>query len=152
MCLACEVNEGRLRAPGGVILDTERWVVDHTVGSLGVGTLIVKPRRHLVYLGALDESEAAELGPLLQRTAAAVREAANPSQVYVSLWSHEGRKPGHIHFVVQPVTDEVMAEFDLHGPRLQAALFEKAQPPDFDAAAAFAQRVRDLLNFGFESS
>lgn len=144
-CLACDVNEGRAPAPGGVILDTGRWVVDHTVGSLGVGTLIVKPRRHVLHVGDLDDEEAAELGPLLQRVAAAVQEVAKPSQVYVCLWSHEGRKPGHIHFVVQPVTGELMAELDAHGPRLQAALFDRAEQPDPVAAAEFAGRARALL-------
>lgn len=145
VCLACEVNEGRLPPPGGVILDTGRWVVDHTVGTLGVGTVIVKPRRHVVGVGELDAAEAAELGPLLQRVAAAVDAVARPSQVYVSLWSHQDRVPGHIHFVVQPVSKELMAELDAHGPKLQAALFERAQPLDEAAAAEFAARVRELL-------
>jgi len=144
-CLACEVNDGRLPAPGGVILDTGLWVVDHTIGTLGVGTLIVKPRRHVVRVGDLDDGEAAELGPLLQRVAAAVAEIAQPSQVYVCLWSHMHRAPGHIHFVVQPVGEALMSELDLHGPALQAALFERAQPPDPVAAAAFAKRARSLL-------
>jgi diadenosine tetraphosphate (Ap4A) HIT family hydrolase len=144
-CLACEVNAGRLPAPGGVILDTGRWVVDHTIGTLGVGTIIVKPSRHVVRVGELDDDEAVELGPLLQRVAAAVDVVARPSQVYVSLWSHQDRRPGHIHFVVQPVSEELMAELDAHGPRLQAALFDRAQPPDAEDAAGFAARVRALL-------
>ena len=144
-CLACEVNEGRLPAPGGVILDTGRWVVDHTIGTLGVGTLIVKPRRHVVHVGDLDEAEAAELGPLLQRVAAAVAEIAQPSQVYVCLWSHMRRVPGHVHFVVQPISETAMAAFDLHGPALQAALFKRGEAPDPVAAAAFADRARALL-------
>ena len=144
-CLACEVNEGRLPAPGGMILDTGRWAVDHTIGTLGVGTLIVKPRRHVVHVGDLDADEASELGPLLQRVAAAVGEIARPSQVYVCLWSHMHRVPGHIHFVVQPVSEELMTELDVHGPALQAALFARAQPLDEEAAAAFAAQARELL-------
>jgi ATP adenylyltransferase len=145
-CLACEVNEGRFPTPGGVILDTGRWVVDHTIGTLGVGTLIVKPRRHVVHVGELDGEEAAELGPLLQRVAAAVAEIAQPSQIYVCLWSHMHRVPGHIHFVVQPVSEELMAELDLHGPALQAELFRRAVQPDPDAAAEFARQARALLS------
>jgi len=132
-------------APGGVVLETDYWVVNHTVGALGLGTLIVKTRRHVVHVSELNDREAAELGPLLQRVAAAVAEIAAPSQVYVCMWSHEGRRPGHIHFVVQPVTDELMAELDTHGPRLQITLFERGEPPDPDASAAFAARARELL-------
>lgn len=61
-CLACDADP-----PGGSIAETEHWVVQHTVGSLGVGTLIVKPRRHVLHLGELTPEEAEELGPLLQR-------------------------------------------------------------------------------------
>jgi diadenosine tetraphosphate (Ap4A) HIT family hydrolase len=144
-CLACDVNSGAVAAPGGRSLETDLWIVDHTVGTLGLGTLIVKPRRHVVHVGELTGDEARELGPLLQRVAAAVDELASPSQVYVSLWSHEGREPGHVHFVVQPVTRALMEEHDAHGPRLQAAMFARGEPPDPTAAAAFADRARALL-------
>jgi len=144
-CLACDVISGSVVAPGGRILETEQWVVDHCVGSLGVGTLIVKPYRHVLHVGDLNDDEARELGPLLQRVAAAVDQLVSPSQVYVSLWSHEGRQPGHVHFVVQPVTRALMEEHDAHGPRLQAAMFARGEPPDPTAAAAFAERARDLL-------
>ena len=139
-CLACEAQ-----APGGRILETPGWIVEHTVGSLGVGTLIVKTRRHVLHVGDLTDDEAAELGPLLRRVAAAVSEIAKPSQVYVCLWSHENRQPGHIHFVIQPVSRELMNDLDAHGPRLQVALFDRGEPPDPDAAAAFAARARELL-------
>lgn len=43
---------------------------------LGVGTLIVKPKRHVLHVADLDTDEAEELGPLLRRTAAAVTEAS----------------------------------------------------------------------------
>jgi ATP adenylyltransferase len=49
-CLACDLYGGRVDLPGGVIHDSSRWVVEHTVGPLGVGTLIVKPRRHVVHV------------------------------------------------------------------------------------------------------
>jgi diadenosine tetraphosphate (Ap4A) HIT family hydrolase len=129
--------------PGGVIAETPNWIVDHTFGSLGLGTLIVKPKRTVLHVGDLSDDEAAELGPLLQRAARVVRELTRPSQVYVCLWSHQDRKPGHIHFVVQPVTDEQMAAHDAHGPRLQTALFERGEVADETEAAAFAAAARE---------
>jgi diadenosine tetraphosphate (Ap4A) HIT family hydrolase len=129
--------------PGGVIAETEHWIVDHTFGSLGVGTLIVKPKRTVLHVGDLSDGEAAELGPLLQRAAHVVQELTAADQVYVCLWSHMNREPGHIHFVVQPVTKELMAEHDAHGPMLQVALFARGKAPDDDEAAAFAAAARD---------
>jgi len=139
-CLACDTV-----GPGGLIAETDGWLVDHTIGSLGVGTLIVKPRRHVVHVGDLTDEESAELGPLLRRTAAAVAELARPSQVYICLWSHMNREPGHVHFVVQPVSQELMDAYDSHGPALQTAMFARGEPPDPDAAAAFAAAAREQL-------
>lgn len=131
-------------APGGAIVSTDRWIVDHCIGPLGLGTLIVRPHRHVERVGDLDADEARDLGPLLQRTAALVDELVRPSQVYVSLWSHPERKPGHIHFVVQPVSDELVRRYDLHGPALQAAMFEARERHSDDEMAAFADAARAI--------
>ena len=129
-------------APGGAIVSTEHWIVDHCVGPLGVGTLIVRPHRHVERVGELRDAEAEELGPLLQRAAAVVDELVRPSQVYVCLWSHQERRPGHIHFVVQPATDALIARYDAHGPSLQTAMFDAREPVAEAAMVAFADAAR----------
>jgi diadenosine tetraphosphate (Ap4A) HIT family hydrolase len=144
-CLACDLAEGRQHLPGGRVGETRHWIVEHTVGPLGVGTLIVKPKRHVVHVADLTAEEAAELGPLLRRTALAVTELVEPDQVYLALWSHAGRIPGHIHWVVQPVTRAVMEEFDDYGPALQVKLFDQVAPLNAEAVEAFAERARGLL-------
>jgi diadenosine tetraphosphate (Ap4A) HIT family hydrolase len=144
-CLACDLTAGRVEAPGGLILDTGLWIVDHCVGPLGVGTLVVKPRRHVVHVGELAPDEAAELGPLLRRTAAVVMELSSPEQVYVCLWSHAGGEPGHVHFVVQPVTRALLDDHGVHGPELQVAMFGRGELPDREAAETFAARARRLF-------
>jgi diadenosine tetraphosphate (Ap4A) HIT family hydrolase len=140
-CLACELTATN-GAPGGCIHESAHWYVDHTVGALGVGTLIARPKRHVLHVAELEPDEAAELGPLLQQATAVVTELAGPDQVYVTLWSHAGGRPGHIHFVVQPVTRAQVAEHGLHGPALQLAMFDRGEAPDPGAAAAFAERAR----------
>jgi diadenosine tetraphosphate (Ap4A) HIT family hydrolase len=140
-CVACDTV-----GPGGVIAETNGWLVDHTIGALGVATLIVKPKRHVLHVADLTEGEASELGPLLRRVSAAITALVQPQQVYVNLWSHADAVPGHIHFVVQPVTRERMDAFDgSYGPHLQIRMFDRGEPPDPDAAAAFAAAARDLL-------
>jgi diadenosine tetraphosphate (Ap4A) HIT family hydrolase len=144
-CFACEAIAGRVEVPGGVIAETAAWVVDHCVGPLGVGTLIVKPRRHVLSLGELEPQEGTELGPLLASAARVVRELLQPEQVYVCLWSHAGGKPVHIHFVVQPITSALLREHGLHGPALQAAMFEAGEQPTPDDIATFAESARPLF-------
>ncbi|MEV5707662.1 hypothetical protein [Actinoallomurus sp. NPDC052274] len=119
--------------------------MEHCVGPLGVGALVVKPLRHVVHVADLDEAESAALGPLLRRTAAAVTEVIRPEQVYVCLWSHMGRKPGHIHFVVQPITKADMARFDAAGPDLQVAMFRAGEFPGETEVEAICTRLRPLL-------
>jgi diadenosine tetraphosphate (Ap4A) HIT family hydrolase len=111
----------------------------------GVGTLIVKPKRHVVHVWQLEEAEAAELGPLLRRVTAALSELVRPDQVYVDLWSHHGGKPVHIHWVVQPVTRELMDEIGDYGPHLQVTMFDANETPPRDEVIAFAESARAAL-------
>jgi diadenosine tetraphosphate (Ap4A) HIT family hydrolase len=144
-CLACDLMEGRVELPGGVISETEHWLVEHCVGPLGVGTLIVKPRRHVLHVWELNDAEAAELGPLLRRVTALVAELTRPDQVYVGLWSHAGGSPVHIHWVVQPVSRELMDEIGDYGPHLQVAMFDRGELPPRPQVESFADEARSLL-------
>ena len=141
-CLACDLTDGRRPLPGGRIHETKSWLVEHCVGPLGVGTLVVKPFRHVTGVWALSRDEAVELGPLLALTSNVVERLVQPDQIYVCLWSHAGGKPGHLHFVVQPITEEVMATFEMRGPNLQAAMFDRGELPDEAAVVEFADRAR----------
>jgi diadenosine tetraphosphate (Ap4A) HIT family hydrolase len=145
ICLACDLSEGRSPLPGGLIDETQRWRVEHTVGPLGIGTLIVKPKRHTVHVADLTEEEASELGPLIRRTAALVSRIVEPEQVYVTLWSHTDAVPGHIHWVVQPVTRAQMDEFDDYGPSLQVKMFERGEALDPASVERFATAARQEL-------
>lgn len=84
------------------------------------------------------------MGELLHWAAQVVAELTNPEQVYVSLWLHAGGRPGHIHYVVQPVDRESMEKYRSHGPKLQVAMFEHGDPPDPVAVQQFTDRVREL--------
>ena len=145
-CLACELAEGRRPLPGGRIFASAHWLVEHSVGPLGLGCLIVKPRRHVTSVADLQSDEAGELGPLLQKASAVARDLVAADQVYNCMWSHAGGVPGHIHFVVQPVTIDQMQSFGCYGPSLQVAMFTSGAAPDPEAVEQLAQRARELLD------
>ncbi|MGH4033695.1 HIT family protein [Actinomycetota bacterium Odt1-20B] len=145
-CLACELAHGEAELPGGTVLRTALWTVEHCVGPLGVGTLVVKPLRHVTGVHELTGAESAELGPLLTRVSGAVREAVEDcEQVYVCLWSHAGRVPGHLHFVVQPARTADLDRHDAYGPALQMAQFTAGEAPETGAVAEVCERLRGLL-------
>ena len=83
--MACELIADPDRVPGGRVATIGGWVVEHCVGPLGVGTMIVKPERHVVHLSDLDPSEVAELSPALTSVAERYR-SRRQRQV-----SHRGR-------------------------------------------------------------
>jgi diadenosine tetraphosphate (Ap4A) HIT family hydrolase len=120
--------------------------VEHCFGPLGVGTLLVKPLRHITSVAELDPSEAEEMGPLLQRAAEVVDAVTQPEQVYVGLWSHAGRERVHIHFVVQPATTQAIETIGGYGPHLQVGMFERGELPPTDEVEEFAERARQLFS------
>jgi diadenosine tetraphosphate (Ap4A) HIT family hydrolase len=144
-CLACELTHGRRPLPGGLIRQDDGWRVEHCVGPLGLGTLIVKPERHVTGVADLTDGEAWALGPLLRRASRVAGRLVSADQVYNCLWSHAGGVPVHIHYVVQPVTKQQMAEFGCHGPDLQIAMFANGVTPEDRAIEGVAAQARILF-------
>jgi diadenosine tetraphosphate (Ap4A) HIT family hydrolase len=127
-------------------------VVEHCVGPLGLGTLIVKPMRHVTAVAGLTEDEAANLGPLLRLASEVAGQLIDAEQVYNCLWSHADGVPGHLHYVIQPVTRQQTAEFGVYGPDLQAAMFAAGRLPDPKQVEAVAQKARDLFGAAVSNS
>jgi diadenosine tetraphosphate (Ap4A) HIT family hydrolase len=141
-CLACQLANGDLDLPGGLIHGTRCWRVERCIGPLQLGTLIVKPVRHVTSVGALLDDEAIELGPLLSQTSMIVSQLVKADQIYNCLWSHAGGEPVHIHYVVQPVTKEQMSIFGAHGPQLQTAMFAAGDSPNSEDVDHIAKATR----------
>ena len=99
-CLACDVLEGRIQPPGGIIYEDQHWVVDHSISPVRLkGWLIMKPKRHVEDFADLSPEESARLGPLSRSAAAAVRDALGTMRVYVCSFGEEWR---HVHVHVVP--------------------------------------------------
>jgi diadenosine tetraphosphate (Ap4A) HIT family hydrolase len=147
-CLACDLAEGRIPLPGGVIHESPSWFVEHCVGPLGVGTLVVKTKRHVTRVSQLTDEEAAELGPLLRHTAAVIDQLLAPEQVYTWLFSHADAEPAHLHYVVQPATRALMDEFGgQYGPQLTTAMFARSELPNAAEVEDFAEQARNAFGY-----
>jgi diadenosine tetraphosphate (Ap4A) HIT family hydrolase len=144
-CIACDLAEGRQPLPGGLIFRRGGWLVEHCVGPLALGTLILKPARHVTAVADLTQVEADDLGPLLRQTSWVARQLVEAEQVYNCLWSHAGGHPVHIHYVIQPVTRQQMGEYRSHGPNLQVAMFAADEPPDPQQVEQMAENARRLF-------
>ena len=90
--MACELADGRRPLPGGRIFKTDYWLVEHCLGRLGLGTLIVKPERHVTSVANLSDDEAAELGPLLRCASAVAEQLVSAEQTYNCMWVARWRR------------------------------------------------------------
>lgn len=130
-CLGCEIAAGRRDIPGGIVHGTPRWIVNHAVGRLNLGTLVVAPRDHVVAMADVDDDAARELGPLLRATAGVIEAICRPEQTYVCLWSHGKTERRHLHILVQPVTAALVAHHGgLRSEQLQVKIMTTGEPPD----------------------
>ena len=145
-CEACSLATGSRELPGGLIHERHGWRVEHCVGPLGVGALIVKPRRHVTAVADLSDDESATLGPLLRDASAVAAALTEADQVYNCLWSHAGGVPAHIHYVVQPVTAVQVESIGLYGPRLQVEMFKRGEHPTDAEIVDACRRARELFS------
>jgi len=145
-CYACNLSNGIEKLPGGLVAGTEYWRIEHCTGPLGVGTLIVKPVRHVLHVWALSEEETQEMGQLLRETSRVIQELTHCDQTYICLWSHSGWKPVHIHFVVQPVREVQQSEHSHPGPTLQSEMFLRNEPVKETEVVAFCENARRIFN------
>ena len=145
-CLGCDLLAGRRHLPGGIVHQTSSWAVNHVLGPMNLGTLVVSPRSHVVAVGDLGDGATAELGPVLRDTARVVEELCRPEQTYVCLWSHGPGARKHLHFVVQPVTAAVVARYDgLRSEQLQAQMLAGGGDPDARDVERFCRQARELF-------
>ena len=145
-CLGCDLLAGRRDLPGGIVHQTASWAVNHVIGPMNLGTLVVGPRQHVVAVCDLDETAAAELGPVLRDTARVVEALCQPEQTYVSLWSHGAGTRKHLHIAVQPVTAAVVARYGgLRSEQLQARMLASGDEPDPADVTRFCDQARELF-------
>jgi ATP adenylyltransferase len=146
-CIGCDFANDVTAPPGGFLLRTERWMLNHCIGPLGLGTLVLAPVRHVVRVTELTDVELHEYARLMHSAATVIDAILGPEQTYVCLWSHGSEGPRHLHWIVQPVSDELV---DLYGGKrseeLQLAMFEADAYPERSEIEAFCQEARGLLS------
>jgi diadenosine tetraphosphate (Ap4A) HIT family hydrolase len=137
-CFACDVNSGRIAAPGGTIYEDAHWIADHGVDRLVRGYVVLKPRRHVHELADLDPAEASGLGPVLRRLVAAMRSGLGTERVYTCSFAET---VPHLHFHLLPRYPDMPAL----GPQLVPDLFEGRWACTQREAEAATKEIRAAL-------
>ena len=117
-CLTCDLVRRRDRGdapPWDSIVRTAHWDVVHSYNTSLPGWLVLVARRHITAIDELTDEEAAELGVLLRRASAALRQVTGCGKTYVCQFAEQAEHP-HVHFHVIPrLADQ---PDDRRGPRV----------------------------------
>jgi diadenosine tetraphosphate (Ap4A) HIT family hydrolase len=135
------VTARRIAPPGGTIHEEGGWLLEHAISPVPLkGWLILKPKRHVEHLGALNPDEAQALGPLIEKVSRAMVNALGPERVYVCSF---GEVVKHVHFYFVPR----YANMPPSGPSILVQMGSEDNPwaCDDETAADAASRVRSEL-------
>ena len=124
------------------ILRTPLWDVVHNYDTSLPGWLVLVVRRHLSAIDELTEAEAAELGSLLRRTSAALKEVIGCEKTYVLQLAEHPEHP-HVHFHVVPRMADMPAEHRATG--VFGYSEQGAERVSEEAMNALAARLRPRL-------
>lgn len=103
-CMTCELVRRRDRGEAPLwdsIHRTDFWDVAHAFNTSLPGWLVLVARRHVAAIDELTGAEAAELGVLLWRASAALREITGCAKTYVMQFA-EAEGHAHVHFHIVP--------------------------------------------------
>lgn len=111
-CLTCDLV--RRRDAGAAPLwdsihRTDHWDLVHSYNTALPGWLVLVARRHVAAIDELTDEEAAELGVLLRRVSAALRDVTGCAKTYVVQFAEQAEHP-HVHFHVIPRMPDQRAE------------------------------------------
>ncbi|HLF78685.1 MAG TPA: HIT family protein [Dehalococcoidia bacterium] len=137
-CLACDTVLGAQVAPGGIIYQSEHWLVDHHFGAIMKGFLIIKSRRHCEHVAQLTPDELTDFGRVVGLTSKALTEVMSPAKVYVCSW---GESATHVHWCLIPRSDDMPA----NGIEVTTNLWDGRWSCTAEEAAEVADQVRDLM-------
>jgi diadenosine tetraphosphate (Ap4A) HIT family hydrolase len=103
-CITCDLIARRDRGEAPLwdkIHRTECWDLVHAYNTSLPGWLVLVARRHVAAVDELNNAEAVELGVLLWRASAALREITGCAKTYIMQFA-EAEGHAHVHFHIVP--------------------------------------------------
>lgn len=103
-CLTCELIARRDRGEAPLwdaVIRTAHWDLVHAYNTSLPGWLVLVARRHVAAIDELTDEEATELGILLRRSSAALRQVVGCVKTYVCQFAEQAEHP-HVHFHIVP--------------------------------------------------
>lgn len=92
-CVGCSIAAGELTPPGGIIAETQNFILHQDPEIPIKGFLIAASRKHIRSMAAMSQSEAQELFGLVYRARLALRRLGDIREVTVI----QEERSGHFH-------------------------------------------------------
>ncbi len=128
------------------IYQTPYWDVAHSYDTALPGWLVLVVRRHITAVDEMTDAEAVDLGQLIRRTSAALREVTGCVKTYIVQFAENPDHP-HVHFHIVPrMIDLPEDRKSVHIFKyLGVAVEERVSEDQMNTIAA---RVRSFLQAG----
>lgn len=85
VCRTCQFGENPPEGLGGRVFETKYFRVEHAVGPVSEGSMVLALKRHVEDLDELEELEADELGKMMRLLTGAIKKVTQPDRVYISM-------------------------------------------------------------------
>jgi diadenosine tetraphosphate (Ap4A) HIT family hydrolase len=144
-CFACQILDGSTKISGGFLYRNNLWSIEYCVGPLPLGSLILKPVRHILNFSELNSKELNQFSILLNEITKLIIGLTHCDQTYICQWSHQGWQPVHIHFVIQPAWNNQKHEYKFPGPYMQSDMFTKKIFPNKKEIDDFMIKAKELF-------
>ena len=142
-CFVCRKHLGEIIVPGGAVYEDDLLYSGHASIPEGektayMGAVLVEPKRHVLGLADLSESEAQRAGVLISRLSRALMESEGAEHIYLFVLGHHA---SHLHIWVVPRYPGTPREY--WGTQVDEwPEAPRGGPPEIEALCG---RVRDWL-------
>ncbi|HBS58001.1 MAG TPA: HIT family protein [Firmicutes bacterium] len=106
MCLTCQIVQGKIRPPGGLVYINDVAVLHHSIDTDIPGYLILSPVRHVESFSDLNVKEMRVLCQLLKSSLTILEKAEGIKKVYICSF---GEVSTHFHFHIFPRYDWMLS-------------------------------------------
>jgi diadenosine tetraphosphate (Ap4A) HIT family hydrolase len=96
-CISCATVSGAFLPPGGIVFETQNWVVVLRARPVRFPCLpLIILKRHVEDMANLDPEESSSLGQIMQLTSRVLSHVLQPAKVHYGIYA-EGVKHIHVH-------------------------------------------------------
>ena len=156
-CVSCDVFSRKTAPPGGVLLETDRWLLNHRLpdgAQTWTGWFVLQPIKHICRFNELDPLELRELGSILRQLDKDFRLNLDSDRMYLA--NLGATAEDHLHLHIVPVKGPQLPGISAFGPARESSgtvdeLLEKLPLEDWGVFKALTRTEEHGIAKGIEN-